>query len=108
MSDPILRLDRYDEDFSGLYVDPDGAYCLYTHVEKLQRELSAKEKELAAKTAECAELRKDAERYRWLRKNWVNKGGNIQPCLQWFLPITSIGTIEERLDEQIDAAMKGE
>ena len=61
---------------------------------------------------EIAELRRDAERYRWLRK----RGNDPLLVNQWWddHKIISLGygdyehLIEDELDAAIDAAMKGE
>jgi len=82
-----------------------------TFVAQLSRELelalAAANARIAELEAECAELRVDAERYQWLRK----QGKPTSPESIWFARgVFGFGGINlwclDRLDEAIDAAMK--
>ena len=51
----------------------------------------------------CNELKKDAERYRWLRERWGKHFGSAN--ITWTLPLgTSLMDNEEEFDKSIDAA----
>ena len=51
----------------------------------------------------CNELKKDAERYRWLRERWGKHFGSAN--ITWTLPLgTSLMDNEDEFDKSIDAA----
>lgn len=71
------------------------------HIETISQQAIAAIEQLQA---ENAELRKDAERYRYMRRSATSKYRN-GPGLYWHLPRYMQGSKAEQLDASIDAAM---
>jgi DNA repair ATPase RecN len=132
MSKPIItdESDRYEWIASGLF--DLGMYMACDEVRKMGEELAAARTELAeyAKTvahmrdgarlqdsataavmeraekaeAELAACREDADRYRWMERNWYRAYDVVAKCSQ---PFTSrMGELADRVRTAIDAARK--
>ena len=67
-------------------------------------EIDSLRTQLAAAQAEAEALRKDAERYRWLRTNTDDQ----IPFRGWWQIAGGAGADQSRLDAAIDAAMGGQ
>lgn len=68
---------------------------------RVWREMAEIELDLSAKTAECDALRKDAERYRWLKQNADTDGSTHRIYME-----LNIDEWDETIDEAIaDAAL---
>ena len=81
--------------------DDEFAYRLRNEAALMERHAEL-ERELAAKAEECEALRKDAERYRWMRKQPT---ADIYAC--WYPPVFPAGDSPAQRDASIDAALRG-
>ena len=60
---------------------------------------------LIAAARQLEEVRRDAERYRYLRSNMAWERGAFAPGARWLFPRHLEGTLAEQLDQSIDAQL---
>ena len=103
MSDALLALD-IDEKMDWLsdkcVCDYDSGMCRYCSIRHALADLRS--------LAERIPRERDAERYRWLRANYMRPNGTLRVTFNRFIPRGTIRLLCLSLDGEIDAQMKGE